>query len=204
MPRKLLSLFLCIIVCYILTGCSGFERLGPGSVERAWGFYEDYFDDYDPQKITWAIEDFKDVIEDEPDNGEAYNGLGWCYGLLCSLSTSVDNFNTALEKDSTLVNPYAGLAFVYSELPDHQSAVNSATTLIQKDPLYQFAHISSPDDISVDDVRLVKAKSLCSLGDFSQALAEVQILNPSFSCNVSTPEGREALLSEIERLRGII
>jgi len=190
MVRKIMP----IILCIIFAGCPDFPRIGPASIERAWGYYED-------GKYEKAINEFVDVIGDEPDNGEAYNGLGWCYGILCSLSTAVDNFNTALDKDNSLVDPYAGLAFVYSDLPDHQNAVDAAATLIQKDSLYFFGHDS---EINYKDVRLVKAKSHCSLGDFSSALSEVQKLNPSFNCNVTTPWGREALLAEIERLGGIV
>ncbi len=183
-----------LLLCIIWTGCPDFPRIGPASVERAWTYYED--GEYDK-----AILEFEDVIEDEPDNAEAYNGLGWCHGKICSLSTAVTNYNEALNKQSSLIDPYAGLAFAYSDLPDDAYAIISATTLIQKDSLYFFGH---DHDITWHDVRIIKAKSLCNLGDFASALSEVIVLNPSFSCNVTTPEGREALLNEIERLRGIL
>ncbi|TES93190.1 MAG: tetratricopeptide repeat protein [Candidatus Cloacimonadota bacterium] len=190
----MVKLTLIVFICLILAGCPDFPRIGPASVERAWTYYDE--GEYDK-----AIKEFDDVIEDEPDNGEAYNGLGWCYGKLGELTSAVDDFNIALEKADTLIDPYAGLTFVYSDIPQDQDCVDAATTLIQRDPLYFFGH---DNDIDVDDVRLVKAKSLCNLGNFTSALVEVKILNPSFNCDVSTPEGREALLAEIERLRGIV
>ncbi len=187
-PFIILSLFIMVV------GCPDFPRLGPASVERAWTYYED--GEYDK-----AILEFEDVIDAEPDNAEAYNGLGWCYGIICSLSVSVAYFDTALQLQSTLVDPHAGLTFSYSDIPDDANAIISATTLIQNDSLYFFGH---DNDITWHDVRLVKAKSLCNLGDFSSALTEVQVLNSSFTCDVSTPQGRRALLQEIERLRGIV
>lgn len=186
--------FILVFIFIILTGCPEFPILGLPSVERAWTYYED-------GKYQKAINEFKDVIESEPDNGKAYNGLGWCNGIIGELSIAVDDFNIAIEKDSSLIDPYAGLAFVYSDIPLDQNTVDAATTLIEKDSLYIFVHNI---EITVSDVRLVKAKSLCNLGDFASALVEVRILNPSFNCNIYTPEGREALLCEIERLRGII
>lgn len=182
-------------ICLImLVGCPDFPRLGPATVERAWNYYEDA--EYDK-----AIIEFEDVIDAEPDNAEAYNGLGWCYAILCSLNTSIANFDTALQKQSSLVDPYAGLAFAYADIPDDQSAVNAASELMQRDSLYFFGH---DNDITWKDVILIKARALCNLGNFSDALLEVQVLNSSFTCNVSSPEGRRALLKEIERLRGIV
>lgn len=178
----------------LMVGCPDFPRLGPATVERAWTYYED--GEYDK-----AILEFEDVIDAEPDNAEAYNGLGWTYGIICSLSLSVAYFDTALQLQSSLVDPYAGLAFSYADLPDDANAVISATTLIQRDSLYFFGH---DNDITWHDVRLVKAQCLCNLGDFASALTEVQALNSSFTCDVLTPQGRRALLQEIERLRGIV
>jgi len=183
-----------IIILLIFTGCPDFPRIGPASVERGWNYYED-------GEYEKAIKEFNDVIEDEPDNGEAYNGLGWCYGKIGELSTAVTHFNTALAKDSTLIDPFAGLTFVYSDIPLDINAVNNASTLIEKDSLYFFGH---NNEIDYKDIRLVKAKSLCNLGDFVSARNEVQKLNSAFYADVSTPDGRRALLDEIERLRGIV
>ncbi len=186
-----------ILILIILVGCPNFSRLGMSQIERGWSYYED--GEYDE-----AIDEFSSAIEsdlDSLDHAEAFNGLGWCYGKIQELSTAVDDFSIAIEKDISIIDPYAGLTFVYSDIPQDQNAVDAATTLIQKDEFYFFGH---DKDITVGDVRLVKAKSLCNLGNFVSALIEVRQLNPSFNCNVSTPDGREALLLEIERLRSII
>jgi tetratricopeptide (TPR) repeat protein len=191
---KRLVPFIIVLLLIMVVGCPDFPRLGPATVERAWSYYED-------GEYEKAIIEFEDVIDAEPDNAEAYNGLGWCYGIICSLSTSIAYFDTALQLQSSLVDPYAGLAFSYADIPDDNHAVSSATELILRDALYFFGH---DNDITWHDVRLVKARSLCNLGDFTSALAEVQVLNSSFTCNVSTPDGRRALLQEIERLRGSV
>jgi tetratricopeptide (TPR) repeat protein len=191
---KRIIAFIVASLLILLIGCPDFPRIGPATVERAWTYYED--GEYDK-----AILEFEDVIDTEPDNAEAYNGLGWCYGILCSLSTSVAYFDTSLQLQSSLVDPYAGLTFSYADIPDDHNAIISATTLIQRDSLYFFGH---DNDITWHDVRLVKAKSLCNLGDFASALTEVQVLDNSFNCDVSTPEGRRALLQKIESLRGSV
>jgi tetratricopeptide (TPR) repeat protein len=183
---KRIVAFIIVSLLIIVLGCPDFPRLGPATVERAWTYYED--GEYDK-----AILEFEDVIDAEPDNAEVYNGLGWRYGIICSLSLSVAYFDPALQLQSTLIS--------YADIPDDQNSVLSATELIQRDSLYFFGH---DNDITWHDVRLVKAKSLCNLGDFSGALTEVQALNSSFTCDVSTAAGRRALLQEIERLRGIV
>lgn len=186
--------FIVVALLFMLAGCPDFPRLGPATLERAWTYYED-------GEIDKAILEFEDVIDAEADNAEAYNGLGWCYGIIGSVSLSVAYFDTALQLESTLVDPYAGLTFSYADIPDDQSAVLSATELIQRDSQYFFGH---DNDITWHDVVLVKAKSLCNLGDFALALVEVQILDSSFNCDVYTPEGRRALLQKIESLRGSV
>jgi tetratricopeptide (TPR) repeat protein len=190
---KKMGTFIIALLLIMILGCPDFPRLGPASVERAWNYYED--GEYDE-----AIVEFDDVIDAEPDNAEAYNGLGWCYAIKSELSTSVAYFDTALQKQSSLVDPYAGLAFAYADIPDDQSAVDAAGELMQRDSLYFFGH---DNDITWHDVVLIKARALCNLGNFSAALTEVQVLNGNFTCNVTTPDGRKALLQEIERLRGI-
>ncbi len=187
-------LFFAVFIFAFIAGCPEFPKIGPASVETGWNYYEEGL-------LDKAINEFQDVIKTEPENAEAFNGLGWCYAKTNVLATSIDDFNLCIEKDALLVDPYAGLAFAYSDLGDDQNAVYAADSLMTKDSQYFFGH---DNDISWQDVVLIKAKSLCSLGDFASALTEVRILNPDFTCNVSTPDGREALLIEIERLRSIV
>jgi len=191
MFRSVVFLFLLFIT---FGGCSNFPRINPASVEKAWTYYEN-------GEYERARREFNDVIASEPMNAEAYNGLGWCYGIMGELTIAIDDFNIAIEDDSSLVDPYAGLAFCYSDVPLDSEAINAASILAVKDSLYQFGHNS---DITISDIRFIKAKSLCNIGDFASALLEVKKLDPSFDCDVTTPSGREELLNELEKLRVIV
>ena len=191
MFRNITVLFLLIT---IFGGCPNFPRISPASVEKAWTYYEN-------SEYERARREFSDVVASEPMNAEAYNGLGWCYGIMGELTIAIDDFDIAIEGDSLLVDPYAGLAFCYSDVPLDSEAINAASILVAKDSLYQFGHNS---DITVSDVRFIKAKSLCNIGDFAGALSEVKKLDPSFDCDITTPSGRKELLNELEKLRGIV
>ena len=55
--------------------------------------------------------------------------------------------------------------------------------------------------LSAADLHVLKAENYFLLGEFAESLAEVQILNPNFSADVSTNAGQAALAQEIENLK---
>ena len=72
---------------------------------------------------------------------------------------------------------------------------------MRRNPQWIFIHDQT---ISYKDLHLIKAEGYFALGNFNESLIEVQLLNPAFTTDTNTFEGRAALAEEIERLRGVV
>ncbi len=178
---------LIISITLFLVNCFS---LAPDSTDQGWQQYES-------GDLTGAVSSFTDATSYDPYYADAYNGLGWCYIGFDDLSRARDNFELSLSVTDTILDPYAGLAIALSDLPDDASAIEYADSLISKDSYYVFSHKSS---ITVEDVRLAKAKSCCNAGRFGDALTEIQYFEPNFSADPGTSAGQRAILEKLEEL----
>jgi hypothetical protein len=113
------------------------------------------------------------------------------------LDEALVSFSTALSENTSLLDPLAGEAIVRSDSEENAGAVDAAGRLLSADDQYVFSHDPT---VSAADIRMIKAKSHCALGEFASALQEVQMIDPTFYVDVSTTEGRRALLEKIEEL----
>jgi Flp pilus assembly protein TadD len=184
MKRIALMLALVLIAA---TGCTGWAL---DSAEQGWSDFEagDYED---------ARTNFEDALTWDITYADAYNGLGWCDLLEDKLSDASTNFSSATSYDAFLTDASAGGSLAATELGNHQNAVDYANDVINSNASYQFSHYSS---VTIEDIRLAKAKSAAALGDFDTALAEVQAIESGFSADPSTAEGQAAILARIEEL----
>lgn len=164
--------------------------MAPDLTDKGWQQYES-------GDMTGAVSSFTDATSWDPYYADAYNGLGWCYIDLDELSSARSNFELCLSVTDTILDPYAGLAIALSDLPDDASAIEYADSLISKDWYYAFSHKSS---ITVEDVRLARAKSCCNAGRFGDALTEIQYFEPSFLADPGTSAGQRAILEKLEEL----
>ena len=207
MNNKEVALSLALLIL-LLGGCSKEGNHGGTSgdaqqlIEKGWTNFEVQY--YDSAYIY-----FLNATDIDPNNAEAWLGLGWASLKLYDLSLAHQSFTNALSIQDNLTDAKSGLAIGDSDpIPDesiYQSpmdtllsySIHYANQVIQEDPNYVFAH-----DHVVDAylLTLVKARAMCSLGWFSEALSTVQEIEPDFQADVSTPEGRSALISEIEYL----
>lgn len=185
--NKFTVLFSVTLFALLLFGCSewavdstnqGWTHFEAGDLDSA----EYYFNDATLWDMTYA---------------DAYNGLGWCYLLNDDLATSLSNFESALAYDFSLTDASAGATLAATELGSHNDAISYADRVIDENSAYVFSHLSS---VSIEDIRLAKAKSAAALGDFEEALSEVQEIEPSFSADPLTSEGQAAILAKIEEL----
>lgn len=171
-------------------------------VERGWTNFETQ--NYDSSYII-----FLNATEIDPNYAEAWVGLGWASLKLYDLSLAHESFVNALAIQDTLLDAMSGLAIGDSDpIPDesiYQSPMDTLLTysiyyanqVLEEDTNYVFPHDQVVDAYLL---RLVKARAQCSLGWFSEALTTVQEIEPDFYADVSTPEGRSLLISEIEYL----
>lgn len=148
-----------------------------------------------------ALERFQDAIARDNDYAEAYNGAGWSTARLTRLSDAISYFIQSIAQNSSYTDAHAGLAFAYNAQKQYQLAIDSANEALRLRSNWQFSYDES---LSYKDLQLILAASYFALGDFSQSLAQVQKLNPSFTADINSYEGKSALAEEIERLRGIV
>jgi len=178
---------LCWVVLFVsvLIGCS--SHVAGDLTEDGWSVFES--GDY-----VSARSFFLDAIDADDRYADAYNGLGWCYARLDNITKSISNFKTAINKDAGLLDSYAGLAIVDN---NYGNAVSRAATVINTAPNYCFSHDTT---VTIEDIYLCRAHAWVCLGEFQKALDDVRVVDPGFSADVSTHEGREALIRRIEEL----
>ena len=195
--------------------------------DHAWELYA--LKDYENSNI-WFIESaFDDSVYKD-----AYNGLGWTYGKLGNIQSSISNFEFGLsliltdtvDVDINLVGSghnvgqqiYAGLTMAYHARGDsanYSKAVNSGNTFLAMtgDSTYATSQVASPwqfsRDTNVNSRHIIwtLSSSYFALSQFDESLSKVHQLmsNPTvFSPDVSTVVGRRELAEQLETLRGTL
>ena len=137
---------------------------------------------------------------------DAYNGKGWCQGILGNPSAALSTFKDGLSLSGANNEIKAGLAFSYAALDSSSQAVTKGLEVLLADSLWQFSHTYRPsvrdNVLNYKEVALLLAQSYFKLGQFSNALLWAKKLNPGFSADIATIAGQAALQVEIERLAG--
>ena len=195
--------------------------------DYAWELYatKDYENSY-----IWFVESaFEDSVYKD-----TYNGLGWTYGKLGDISSSISHFEFGLslvltdttDADINLMGNghnvgqqiYAGLTMAYHARGDsanYVKAVNCGNTLLNMtgDSAYATSQVASPwqfsrdTDVNSRHIIWTLSSSYFALSQFDESLTKVQQLmsDPtSFSPDVTTVEGRRDLAEKLETLRGTL
>jgi Flp pilus assembly protein TadD len=148
-----------------------------------------------------AASKFDEAANKDPHYVEAYDGAGWSYAKLNSLTSAENRFLTGLAKDSSHYEIKAGLAFLYHAQKRYNESAAIAENLLSVKIAWTFRGDTT---ISNTDVRLLLAQNYFAAANYSASLVQVQVLNPAFTADVSTVSGQAALAQEIERLRTIM
>lgn len=188
---------------------------------------------YDERQYKPANEWFQEAVFEDLAYKDGYNGLGWTYGKLGMIDSSISTFlksrSLALEdttdQDMVLLlsdpphdvakETTAGLALAYHAKNSHINAViygnsllsqtgDSSYTAAQGAPNWKFSR-----DLTVNSKHVIwtLASSHFSLGNFEQSLKHVHQLmtDPgSFNPDVTTVQGRRELSEQIELLRDFL
>jgi tetratricopeptide (TPR) repeat protein len=189
-----MSLLACSLLCFaMLTGCGGGDGGEPGDTAasltaQGWELYED--GDYEG-----AIGKFDAATDLDANYSDAYNGLGWSYAKLDSLSKALTNFNLCVSKGDDRPDPSAGKAPVLRDLdpPQFQNAIDAAIAALTKDSDFEFEHY---EDFDWHDLRLIKAQCYYALNMYPQAVAEIVALGGS----VDDPNSADEIATKIEDL----
>ncbi|MCB0834829.1 MAG: tetratricopeptide repeat protein [Bacteroidetes bacterium] len=148
-----------------------------------------------------AREILTQASEDRPLDAEIQSALGWVLLRMDSL----DQASTLFQNASLLSNPtaelYAGLAFTLNALKQYDASNSSGSQALLLDDQWVFAYDANLD---WQDLTLVMAENHFLLGEFSEALDAVLVLNPQFTADPQTVLGRGQLASEIERLKDLL
>jgi len=181
----------------LLVGCGGGGGGGGGPdaaslTAEGWTHYEQ--GEYDD-----AIGKFDAAVEADPSYADAYNGLGWSYGKLDSLAEALASFALCISNGETGPAPYAGQAPVLRDVdpPQFSNAITAASTALTKDSDFEFEHY---EDFDWHDLHLIKAQCYFALTDYTQALAEVDILDPSNTIDLNASGFVTNLAEAIEDL----
>jgi tetratricopeptide (TPR) repeat protein len=188
------------LVLLIIAGCESDNGTTPTEytaqelTEQGW----DLFATVDYQR---ALEKFEEAISKETNYVEAYAGAGWASARLTNLASSVSYFSSCISLNSSYEDGHAGLAFVYNAQKHYLLAITSANSALSQNSTWFFQH---DETLNHNDLHLLLAECYFALLNFENCLAQVKILNTSFTADITTYDGRAALAAEIERLRGIV
>ncbi|RMF10302.1 MAG: hypothetical protein D6762_01795 [Candidatus Neomarinimicrobiota bacterium] len=211
--KSALRVFTFVILVLGLTACR--KQITATEVEMA----EYGWDLYAQKNFTESNHWFANAILQDSTYKDGYNGLGWTFGKLMELDSSVIYFTRGLpyaQDPNILANTkremWAGLCFANEARGTHQEAIAWGDSLLTEiaaltPPTWSFSHDTTLNHL---DIHLTMAMSYYSLGRFSPSLDHVRTivtaLNPtaSFTADTTTVAGRQALANEIETLRGIL
>lgn len=195
--KRFFCFFTCYILCFltfVFIGCEDKEEtVIPGAEE----FISEGWKEYGAGNYADAIIKFQKALEEVPDSSEAYNGIGWSMAKLSQLVDSVDSFKKAIEKDPINTDANVGLAGVYFATGDYERAIASGKAALSIEPQY----VSHHDDIKAYHVRVLMAECYYIMGDYTQAMAQIDLLGgEGINLDPSKPTYQSDLISVINDL----
>ncbi len=199
MNNRFLILYLLITV--MISGCGDTGNGFKPPVKEAEELVIEGWEKFSYRGYANALEKFKEAITLNADYADAYNGAGWSNARLTMLTDAINYFTQCLAIDRNFTDAQAGMAFVYNAQKSYQASIDQANSALTGNPAWSFGHDQS---LSYLDLRVILAENYFALGNFTGSLNQVRLLNPSFTSDVNSFEGKTALAEEIERLRGIV
>jgi len=156
---------------------------------------------------------------------DGYNGLGWSYGKITDLDSSLYYFEKGLNflpslYDTTNLHHeiWAGLCFVNNAMGLDSLAIiwgnnliNSLTTGLSSNPwIFTHNNINSSNIINLLDLRVTMAASHFAEGEFDNSVAHLRTIltelsgSSTFNPDVNTVSGRYELAVWIDSLQTIL
>ncbi|MCL2063940.1 MAG: hypothetical protein FWG98_06170 [Candidatus Cloacimonetes bacterium] len=138
-----------------------------------------------------------------------HGGLGWTFLRTYKYQNAKNEFNKFFTLDSLGVYPptdsltrdvRAGQVFVHSALSEHSVVITSSQGFTANNATNNNWRFRYDRNITVVDVRLLRAASQVSMKNFTDAYTMVRLIEPSFETDLNTVEGRLMLVMKIEEL----
>lgn len=197
MKRFILKNLTLVAVIASLTACGG-----GGKGKSA---YTKLVDQGESQFATGSFADartsFNAAKLKNPNSATAYIGAAWCSMSLNDIAAALADFQSGLSKTNVNADLYAGYAFALNANGDFALSNQRIDEALNADTDWELSYDGS---LNVNDLRLAKAENHFLLGQYTESLAQVKLLNTSFNADVNTVSGRAALSVEIERLRNAL
>lgn len=198
MKKYLVYLIMLSTSLLVYDGC---KAINDPEVEQYALKITDAWSAFSQGNFTTATNLFLEAKLSDSSKTDAYQGLAWCYLKLDSLNASLEEFNNASRMGVLNADFHAGLAFVLNASKQYQLSNSNAESALALSPNWVFPYQTS---INKSDLQLLAAQNFYQLGNFTNSLTYVKMLNVSFSADVGTATGRLALVNEIERLKNTI
>jgi tetratricopeptide (TPR) repeat protein len=119
---------------------------------------------------------------------EARLGLAWCEAHDGEYSTALDDFDEVMETGEYVADAFAGRAATALAVSQDSLAIASAESTLARDPVYEF---SRHDKYNWRDLRLIMAQAYFALAQYSDAQAQVDILDPDNGLDPENPDSWE-------------
>lgn len=152
---------------------------------------------FEEGNYTGAIEKFEEAVGTAPGLGDGHNGLGWCYLRLDSLDAALDEFQVAVAKGFVGAGAQAGRCLILNRKDEYRQAVVAGEAALAADPVFE---LEGDATIDIRDVRLAMAQSMYALGEYTDALEQIVVVDPSISINIHSAGFAGELLGAIEDL----
>lgn len=172
---------------------------------------------YKQQDYLSSNDWFRQSIEKDPDWKDGYNGLGWTYGKLTVIDSSIYYFSQGLDKPQfqwdttdTHAELLAGLTFSNRARGLHRNTIFNGDSLLLRtepvlpsDPHWAFTHDSL---LNYLDVRIAMASAYFSLGELDSMEIQIEFILDGLESSDTTvtdtsANGRKLRAEQLENLQ---
>ncbi len=147
-----------------------------------------------------ALEYFEEAIRKDSSSPDAYSGAGWTSYESADYAAARVYWEDGLALDATSFDIRAGMGFLEHDEENYTASVTMFTGVLEDNSNYTFVHRAGLD---YNDLRVTMAYDYYAQNLMTDALQQVQVLNPLFHANVDTPDGVAELSEEIARLNDV-
>lgn len=155
---KRLSACCCLAILFtvLVAGCPNLPEITPSPCEIEVSLTDDGWLRYTARDYRGALSMFDEALQQGCSTTEAYNGKGWAYARMDSLSQSQTQFTLGIDKNLSVADAFAGRAAVNLELRNYEQAISDAESALSLKPGYIFVRDTT---VTARDIHLIVAQA---------------------------------------------